>query len=168
MSGLSNRAQLQILVTSISRLISSSAHLFIVRYMPSSFQICSAVPQNSDSLFLGSIQMSWAFCWTCDPSELYVTKWSYSYWGLADSMAEFYLLLPEMWQTLRTQFMYNVFAQQSCLITLHLPAPVIGSWWSLLGLMALSLCDSWWMWWSDTLWVTPTRLWTHSFLYYLF
>ncbi len=29
---------------------------------------------------------------------------------------------------------------------------LVGSWWRQLGVMAASLCHSWWSWWSDTLW----------------
>ncbi len=37
-----------------------------------------------------------------------------------------------------------------------------------LGVMAASQCPSRWMWWSDTLWVTLTGYWPHSFLLCLF
>jgi hypothetical protein len=29
---------------------------------------------------------------------------------------------------------------------------LVGSWWRQLGVMAASVCHSWWSWWSDTLW----------------
>jgi len=43
-----------------------------------------------------------------------------------------------------------------------LSTPIIQSWWRV---MAASDCNLSWRWWSDTLWVTPTRLWPHLFVF---
>jgi len=43
-----------------------------------------------------------------------------------------------------------------------------GSWWSHLGRMTGSNCHSFWWWWSDTLWVSLTRLWSYLFLSFSF
>jgi hypothetical protein len=34
--------------------------------------------------------------------------------------------------------------------------------------MAAGYCHPWWRWWSNSLWVTLTRLWLHLFLLCLF
>ncbi len=45
-----------------------------------------------------------------------------------------------------------------------LSAPTMRDWGSQWGVMVASTYHLWWRWWSDTLWVTDTRLWLHSFL----
>ncbi len=51
---------------------------------------------------------------------------------------------------------------------LFLSTPTVGGWWSQWWVMAAGYCDPWWRWWSNSLWVTPTRLWLHLFLLCLF
>ncbi len=52
-------------------------------------------------------------------------------------------------------------------IVIYFSATTVMSSWNQWGVMAAGYCCSWWRW-SDTFWVTLTRLWLHLFLLHFF
>lgn len=73
------------------------------------------------------------------------------------------LLLAMQKNSCNSVIAYGSFEQ----IVIYFSATTVMSSWNQWGVMAAGYCCSWWRW-SDTFWVTLTRLWLHLFLLHFF
>ncbi len=110
----------------------------------------------------------WVQCWNL--TSLFQLEWgffkdiSYASWVLVNMMMESSCCFQKCSRNSGHRCLYNGLPQN--LGRLLFSMPTVDSWWSQWGVIAARHCysQSWWGWWSHTLWVTVIRLWQHCVL----